>query len=150
MKIDKTEYIQKNQGLIVRLAKRYAKLSHLYEYEDLVQVGNMSMWKKLDKYDPSKSEPSTFLTICISRDMIKYIKKIQKHTDNLPITMKPEDKRGVFDEMYVEDIISSYSEIEQEIIRLKMDGASNMDICKKICRPMFFVKKELKKIKEKL
>lgn len=148
--MNKEKYINENQGLISKLALKYSQFDLSYDYEDLMQVGNMSMWKNLDKYDSKKSKISTYITTCMNNDMIKYIKKLRKHTGHLTINEGMLSKKSYEDEVYIDDIIQSYPTVVQKIINLKIDKVSNKEICNTVKRSKNFVKKELNKVKENL
>jgi len=82
--------------------------------------------------------------------MIKYIKKLRKHTGHLTINEGMLSKKSYEDEIYIDDIIQSYPTVVQKIINLKIDKASNKEICNTVKRSKNFVKKELNKVKENL
>jgi len=149
--MNKEEYIKNNQGLIAKLALKYSKFDPSYEFDDLMQVGNMSMWKKFDSFDHNKkTKISTYLSICINNDMLKYIKKLQRHTKHLEVKKNIFDNNDKFDDLYIQDMIDCFPSISQKIIKLKMLGMSNKNISKEVKRTVKFVKKELEKIKQSI
>jgi RNA polymerase sigma factor (sigma-70 family) len=149
--MNKEEYIKNNQGLISKLALKYSQFDPSYEFDDLMQVGNISMWKKFDSFDSNKkTKISTYLSICINNDMLKYIKKLQKHTCHHSVKYNLLDSYDQFEDIYINDIIESFPEIHKKILKLKICGLSNKKISKEVKRTQKFVKQALVRIRTKI
>lgn len=125
MTIDNSE-ILKYEKMIQKLAHGLYKSTQLYSFEDLCQIGFMSGIKALSKYDPSNSQLSTFLTVCIRRDMIKFIKRHDFTVTRLPVEKPVSEPESIYD--YMPDL----SMQEREIIELKIEGYSIKYIAKKL------------------
>lgn len=126
MTIDNSE-ILKYEKMIQKLAHGLYKSTQLYSFEDLCQLGFMSGIKALSKFDPSKNyQLSTFLTVCIRRDMIKFIKRHDFTVTKLPIEKPVAETESIYD--YMPDL----SPQEREIIELKIEGYSIKHIAKKL------------------
>ena len=68
-----------HEALIARLAHQLYKKTHLYDFEDLFQVGLQSAFRLDKSYNEKLAKKTTFYTFCIKRDMIKFIAKYKKN-----------------------------------------------------------------------
>jgi len=68
-----------HEALIARLAHQLYKKTHLYDFEDLFQIGLQSAFRLDKSYNEKLAKKTTFYTICIKRDMIKFIAKYKKN-----------------------------------------------------------------------
>lgn len=67
------EFTFKNQPLVVKIAKAYAKYSN-QEVADLIQVGNLGLLKAISKFDLSQNVKfSTYATYCIKTSCYTYV-----------------------------------------------------------------------------
>lgn len=75
------EIIEENKGMVIDLVSRFYKKSPMYEFEDLLQVALIAMVKAHRAYETDKSLFSTFATVCMRNDLIKFINKNKKTKD---------------------------------------------------------------------
>lgn len=68
-----------HEALIAGLAHQLYKKTHLYDFEDLFQVGLQSAFRLDKSYNEKLAKKTTFYTFCIKRDMIKFIAKYKKN-----------------------------------------------------------------------
>jgi DNA-directed RNA polymerase specialized sigma subunit len=68
-----------HEALIAKLAHQLYKKTHLYDFEDLFQIGLQSAFRLDKSYNANIAKKTTFYTICIKRDMIKFIVKHKKN-----------------------------------------------------------------------
>jgi len=69
------DVIEENKGMAIDLVNRFYNKSPMYDFEDLLQVALMSMVKAHRAYETDKSLFSTFATVCMRNDLIKFINK---------------------------------------------------------------------------
>lgn len=67
-----------HEGLIADLTRKLYKHTPLYSFGDLMQVGWVSAFRLAKSFDPNRAKISTFLTICIRRDMIRFMNSEKK------------------------------------------------------------------------
>jgi len=72
------DVIEENKGMAIDLVNRFYNKSPMYDFEDLLQVALMSMVKAHRAYETDKSLFSTFATVCMRNDLIKFINKNKK------------------------------------------------------------------------
>lgn len=145
--MNKEKIILENQGLVVRTATILANLHPMYSVEDLVQVGNLSLWKKLDKYDKSRNiKMSTFITMCIRNDMIKYLNKERKNYEIRPT--KKREPESPEDSLFLKDFCDKYDGHTKDVLKLKLIGETNKDIGKKLGISQRAVKVAIDKVKK--
>ena len=70
--------IENNQKLIMKIAHSLYKDNRLFSIEDLFQIGYLCFLKLEKQFDESKSKKSTYVTICVRREMIAFIKRHNK------------------------------------------------------------------------
>ena len=126
--------ITENINLIYYVLKKY----HLYgDLEEYFDIGMIELVKCAKNYDESKGyKPSTFLTICISRKILTYIRNqnnIKRGGGVKHISIyTPINNDGK--EMYLLDTIPSNENIEESIIKKEQ---------------LEFIYKEIFKLKER-
>lgn len=64
-----------NYKLVAKIAHDLYKPTRLYDFEDLLQIGLQSAIRLERHFNPALAKKSTFLTICIRRDILKFIKR---------------------------------------------------------------------------
>lgn len=83
MSIEKrNQFIEKNMGLIGKIAKSYIPLANStgYSYDDLVNSGVIGMIAGIENYDESKGVPlEAFVQMHIRRVISEFIAKPRKH-----------------------------------------------------------------------
>ena len=115
-----------DEKLIYSIANSLYRDTHLYSVEDLFQIGCLSYIKLQKHFDKTKSKKSTFMTICIRRDIVRFIKKhrnnfSESHTDSFLVT-------------YHNDLFECLPELgpeDAEIIRMLSEGYSKREIAKR-------------------
>lgn len=121
------EVVLNNYGLVQNIAVKFNTTSSAYSLEDLMQVGFMSLIKAHRKFDPQKSQFSTFATICIKNDIIKYIQSNNRHLHYEEAI----DYKG-FTEENVSDLIPTLTEQEKEIVDMRLARYSFSEIADKL------------------
>jgi len=134
--------IEQNKNLIKNIARKYFVKNSVFSIEDLEQVGYLSLTKNYKKYDPQRASITTFITVCVKNDIIKYIKK-QK------IKKQPQYKMG--EASYVQndligDITPSDPDIKN-IIEMKSHGFSIREISDKTNKSEKQIRRLIKKIR---
>lgn len=73
------ELILQHENMIASIIHKLNYVSSDISYDELMQVGRLSIWRTAHKHDPEKGKLSTFLYTCIQRDIWKYLDKEGKH-----------------------------------------------------------------------
>lgn len=140
-----SELITPNMGLIIKIAKRYYRPNPRYTFDDLVQVGCLILSKQCEKYDPERGKVTTFIYMCASREMKKFVYRNRKRDEisfeNLRITQDPDERvlsYNIREASYTHDYISHLpeptdhlprlSEEEVKILQMRVAGKSNKEI----------------------
>ena len=91
MNITREEFALKFNGYVKTIAKHYCDAvgDIRIEYDDLCQVGYLALMEGYDKYDSSKSSPSTYAHMIIRYKVLRYI------TDNRSVTHVPHDLQAL-------------------------------------------------------
>ena len=66
-----------NYGLVVSQALKLVVQKQ--DLDDYIQVGLMGLLKAIRNYNPEKSKFSTFATVCIRNEILKFIKKKKRY-----------------------------------------------------------------------
>lgn len=80
IKKSESELVQDNAGLVHSLALKYCR--HGIDYDDLCQVGFIGLINAIRSHKPEKSSLCTYMYICASRNIIKFVKKEFKYKNN--------------------------------------------------------------------
>lgn len=116
-----------HEALIAKLAHSLYRKTHLYGFEDLFQVGLQSA-VRLDKcFDESRAKKTTFYTLCVRRDMIKFIKRHNHHFNDTRVFNLSKVEEAPFWEC-----LPDLNEQEDKIIALLMEGVSKKEIAKEL------------------
>lgn len=85
----------------------YRKYFSRFEYikDDLIQEGNIALWKSTSKYDSSKGEFSTFAGVIIKNKMNNYIRKEINYRKHLVVDFD-------FGNLEIEDV--KYNSIDEK------------------------------------
>lgn len=101
-----------------KIAYKYSKIFSGFgiEYEDLCQEGYIAITEAISKYDGETSKFYTYVTICIKRDIEKYVKchMRKKHkalNESISLSSPVCD-----DDLLLEDVIESSCDIESYIL----------------------------------
>ena len=122
--------IEKNKKLIYSIANSIYIKNKLFSKEDLIQVGFLSLCKSGHKYDETRGKVSTFITHCVRNDMIKFIKsnKMQSdllYSENQNLSYNSNNDLSCLDYY---DICCAKTDLEKNIINLKMNGETNKNV----------------------
>ena len=102
---------------------------------------------KLDKYDKSRNiKMSTFITMCIRNDMIKYLNKERKNYEIRPT--KKREPESPEDSLFLKDFCDKYDGHTKDVLKLKLIGETNKDIGKKLGISQRAVKVAIDKVKK--
>lgn len=140
------EEIQKYEALIADLAHNLYRKTHLYDFEDLFQIGLASAIRLEKAFNPDRAKRSTFFTLCIRRDMVKFVKKHNLAFSNVQL---PKEVEAGIDE----DLWRSLPDLpaeETEMIRMLAEGHSKREIAKRLQLPVKEVKSRLIKVGESI
>ena len=121
-------YIEEHQALIAELAHNLYRKTHLYDFEDLFQIGLQSAVRLERVFDPSKAKRSTFYTKCITRDMIKFIKKHKKLFANVPHYTETPTHPTIEAWESLPDLCPE----DEEMVRMLAAGHSKREIAKRL------------------
>lgn len=142
--------IEKYQGLLKILALKY-KHSGIEE-DDLMQEGNIALLKALETFKEGKGAKfETYLTACVNNRLIDVIRKKQKdpeyeHEQESDDPEEISKRRGQLDEIF-KLVKDSFTDIEQKIWLLSLQGFTYTEIAKRIEKPAKKVDNILQKIK---
>lgn len=139
MNIEQT--IEDNKALVKDIARKFYFKNSIFSVEDLEQVGYLSLWKNLKKYDPNRAKLSTFMTICVRHDMIKFIRK-----QNIGKSIPPKVQSYMQDTSLFD--IMGDGGIEDQIISLKSDNLSTREIAETLNIPQSTVRKTINRLKK--
>ena len=138
------EELAKYEALIADLAHSLYRKTHLYDFKDLFQIGLQSAIRLEKSFDPSKAQRSTFFTLCVRRDMVKFVKRHNRAFSN---TILPKDI-GVFDERQLWESLPDLPAEETEMIRMLAAGHSKREIARRLQLPTREIKSRLLKVGE--
>ncbi len=149
-------FFNENKGFIHNLALKFMRKDD-DRYNDLFQVGCMSMCKALERYSPKRSAFSTFAWHVIMNDLKQEIKKYSKHayqensmeddahsydkeshnaTDYqesnwTPFMSKTVDvETQIVNELSKEQLLKTLTPLEQQIAALRMEKYTKQEISK--------------------
>jgi RNA polymerase sigma factor (sigma-70 family) len=114
-------------GLVVEIANKLYKPTRLYDFEDLLQIGLQSATRLEKSFNPDISKKSTFLTFCIRRDMIKFIRK-----HNLLFSEQQGPPQSVSDDGQLWQALPDLCPEDKEMVDMLMSGHSKTAIAKRL------------------
>lgn len=129
------------QPLIKQLANKYAKGTKLFDFEDLVQVGNIGLIKALEGYDPAKSRFMTYAWYGVSNHLKEYVRKdtkvraksLEKDEDDNPLEVEdqqvesPSSRSEKGEQLAgLKKAIESLSDREKEVIQRHVMGGETL------------------------
>ena len=132
--------------LVADLAHTLYRKTHLYDFEDLFQIGLQSVVRLEKSFDASRSQRITFFTKCIRRDMVKFIKKHNKVFSNVPLPNETSCKK-------IEQLWESLPDMgaeDTEMVRMLVNGLSKRDVARRLMLTMQEVQVRLEKIGESI
>jgi RNA polymerase sigma factor (sigma-70 family) len=126
--------IDDNKKLVYSIANSIYINNKLFSKEDLIQVGFLALCKSGHKYDEARGKVSTFITHCVRNDMIKFIKsnRLQSdliYTENSNLSYNNNSGLSCLDH---EDICCAKTEVEKDILKMKINGETNKNIAAKL------------------
>lgn len=134
MSINVEQMIEDNKRLVYSIANSIYIKNKLFSKEDLIQVGFLALCKSGHKYDETRGQVSTFITHCVRNDMIKFIKsnKMQGellYTGNSNMSYNNDPHLACID---YNDICCVKTDLEKEIVDMKISGETNKKIASKL------------------
>ena len=159
------ETIEKNMGLVKKMASRLYVKNTIYNIDDLVQVGLLNLLTSLPKYNPERARLSTFISHCVKNSMVKFIKKNydsnKVNTDafeSIPNCKSMFFEGNIvhgnnlfyYDDQSIEEYFKDNDSDIKQIIKLKMNGKSQRQIKEETGISENKIKQTLNKIKEEL
>lgn len=132
LKVEKM--IEDNKRLIYSIANSIYIKNKLFTKDDLIQVGFLALCKSGHKYDETRGKVSTFITHCVRNDMLKFIKSNKLQGELLYSENRNLSYNNNLDLMCLDynDICCARTELEKNIVRLKIDGETNKSIAAKL------------------
>ncbi len=115
------------------------------DLDDYIQVGLMGLLKAIRNYNPEKSKFSTFATVCIRNEILKFIKK-KKRQSRRVTTAKKQPKEILLWEYQPDDL----TEDEMDILNMKLQNHTYKEISEAMCCNKNEVKQKIKKILRKI
>ena len=138
--------ITEHTPLVRDIARKFYFQNPVFSVEDLEQVGYLALWKSLKKYDNSISKISTFITVCVKNDIIKFINKQHMNNKRTNIDfacLSYSENNDLF------DISQEEPDVYNEILKLRYEGFSMKDISARLSMSTVKIRKILKKIRKK-
>ena len=138
------DILEKYEALIADLAHSLYRKTHLYDFKDLFQIGLQSAIRLEKQFDPLRSQRSTFFTLCVRRDMVKFIKKHNRVFTNttLPSSI------GSNDELQLWESLPDLCPEDAEMVRMLAEGYSKREVARRLRLPLKEVKCRLLKVGE--
>jgi len=146
--MNKEQLINDNIGLVRKVAHGLYINNHIFDFEDLVQIGLLAVFKGLDKFDESRASLSTFITICARNEMIKFLKK-QFRLKSYPSSETEYTEQEYFSDIDVTEFMDG-SSLDNLVAKLKMQGLSMREISERTGCSMNIVKNSVSKIKKQI
>ena len=116
--------VQQHYGLVVSQALSFCGRTNLLE--DCIQVGLIGLLKAIRNYDPDRSKFSTFATICIRNEILRFKNKNKKHNNCLHIV----DNISYCDKTPIWEFLpDNLSKEELTILDLKKASFTKKEIC---------------------
>jgi len=140
------ENITKYEALIADLAHTLYRKTHLYDFEDLFQIGLQSAVRLQKSFNPEKSQLSTFYTLCVRRDMVKFIKRHNRLFADVP--QYKDSPVSLSNEVW--ESLPDLDPEDTEMVRMLVAGHSKREIAKRLCLPMPELQARLNKIGESI
>lgn len=119
-----------HEALIAQLAHQLYKKTHLYDFEDLFQIGLQSAFRLDKSYNEKLAKKTTFYTICIKRDMIKFIVKHKKNFSDVSSKMLGWTKTPVCDKEAspLWEILPELNDQDSKIVDMISSGYTKKEI----------------------
>ena len=82
-----------NYGLVVSQAVKF--IAQKQDLDDYIQIGLIGLLKAIRNYDSEKSKFSTFATVCIRNEILKFIKKQNRQNRRLNLREKKSQENQI-------------------------------------------------------
>ena len=136
--------VHKHYGLVVSQALLFCgRKNNLLE--DCIQVGLIGLLKAIRNYDSEKSKFSTFATVCIRNEILKFMKKQSRQ--NRRITLRETPKKEILLWEFQPD---NLTEDELDILDMKLQNHTYKEISEAMCCNKNEIKQKVKKILKKI
>ncbi|MGL4990785.1 MAG: sigma-70 family RNA polymerase sigma factor [Sarcina sp.] len=117
-----TIIIEKYERLIHKKANSFFIKN--YDYEDLLQIGRLTMLKAIEQYDMEKAYNFTaYLDRAITNNFLVIIRSVGKTNNEISLDYKTENDGNIYDTLGSEIIIEKI--IEEKFIKEKLREALN-------------------------
>jgi RNA polymerase sigma factor (sigma-70 family) len=139
------EMVTRHYGLVVHQALNF--VINKQDLDDYIQSGLIGLLKAIRNYNPDRSKLSTFATVCIRNEILKFAKKQKRQKRHIPNTRPlyyTEDSR--FWETHPDNLTDE----EIYILKLKLENYTHKEIAEEICCSKNDIKQKMKKISNKL
>lgn len=140
------EVLKKYEPLIADLAHSLYRTTHLYDFKDLFQIGLQSAIRLEKVFDPARAKRTTYFTLCVRRDMIKFIKRHNKIFGHLslPKEIATSEFAGLWESLPPLD------PEDTEMVRMLTEGHSKREIAKRLQLPLREIKARLLRVGESI
>lgn len=119
--------VTKNYGLAVLAASRF-RSTDKFEMEDLIQFALIGLLKAVRGFDPNRGAKfSTYAMYCCWNEILKKLRKNKLPTFNVECSGTYSDPQQLWE--YMPD---NLTDIERDIISMKVDGISNAEISRSL------------------
>lgn len=138
--------IKENYGLVVSLALSFSR-SYNQDLEDYIQVGLIGLLKAIRKHDPERSKLSTYATVCIRNEIVKYANKNKKNQFNASLENQADNS---YQDSFWEYEPDSLSEQERTLLYMKRDNYSYKEISEELEYSKSYTKELAKRVFNKI
>jgi len=138
--------IKDNYGLVVSLALSFSR-SYNQDLEDYIQVGLIGLLKAIRKHDPERSKLSTYATVCIRNEIVKYTNKNKKNQFNASLENQADNS---YQDSFWEYEPDSLSEQERALLYMKRDNYSYKEISEELEYSKSYTKELAKRVFNKI
>lgn len=127
------ELILQYEDMVASIIHKLNYVSSEVSYDELMQVGRLSIWQNASKHDPEKGKMSTYLYICIKRALWRYLSDSGKHKHlSLDAMGDPEDSGSVADiveqNMMLEKLYSKFGSDTIYFVERYINGLTSVEI----------------------
>lgn len=134
MNAEVEKMIEDNKRLVYKIANSMYVKNKVFSKDDLIQVGFLALCKSGHKYDATRGKVSTFITHCVRNDMLKFIKsnKLQGELLYSENTNLSYNTSGNLECMDHYDFCCAKTELEKNIVKMKIEGKNNKSIASEL------------------
>ena len=132
-----------NYGLVVSQAVKF--IAQKQDLDDYIQIGLIGLLKAIRNYNPEKSKFSTFATVCIRNEILKFIKK--QNRQNRRLNLREKKSQEVLLWEYQPD---NLTKDEIDILDMKLKNHTYKEISEIMCCNKNEIKQKIKKILKKI